>query len=456
MYAIGHILKEIREESGYPLQEVQQCVDIDLTQLCRIENGKRLPTIEQLQKLANFYNYDYKFLMVHRESDKIACSFEYPEFAIETLKVAEDKVKYGTQYLSLFQNTIYQKPISLESRRYIGSKSKLTEWIMNLIDMETENVNTFVDIFAGTASVSNQAIPKYNQVIINDILYSNNIIYKGFFKAGEWNEEKLNNIITNYNTLDPDTLEENYFSQNFGGKFYEHNIAKSIGYIRQKIEDMKSELTEKEYNILLATLIYNIDKLANTVGHFDAYIKRPIKSQPLRLRLINAQDFDNVEIYRKDANLLARELKSDLVYIDPPYNSRQYCRFYHLYETLVKWNKPKLFGVALKPVPENMSTYCTVKARDSFEDLVYNLKTKFLVVSYNNTYHSKSNSSENKIRLEEIESILKKCGKTKVFECSHRFFNTGKTEFDDHKELLFITEVDEKRKSKSFPTVLRW
>jgi adenine-specific DNA-methyltransferase len=206
----------------------------------------------------------------------------------------------------------------------------------------------------------------------------------------------------------------------------------------------------------VATLIYNIDKLANTVGHFDAYIKKPIKPQPLRLRLINAQNFDNVEIYRKNANLLARELKSDLVYIDPPYNSRQYCRFYHLYETLVKWDKPKLFGVALKPAPENMSTYCTVKARDSFEDLVCNLTTKFLVVSYNNTYHSKSNSSENKIRLEEIESILNKCGKTKVFECSHRFFNTGKTEFDNHKELLFITEVDEKRKSKSFPAVLRW
>jgi adenine-specific DNA-methyltransferase len=454
MYTIGHILKEIREESGYSLQKVRQQVDIDFTQLCKIENGKRLPTIDQLKKLAKFYNYDDKLLIIHRESDKIAYSFEYPEIAMETLKVAEDKVKYGSQYLPMFQNTIYQKPITLESRRYIGSKAKLTEWIMGLIDRETENINTFVDIFAGTASVSNQALSKYNQVIINDILYSNNIIYKGFFEAGEWNEQKLNNIITAYNTLDPDTLEENYFSQNFGGKFYEHSIAKSIGYIRQNIEDTKSELTEKEYSILLATLIYNIDKLANTVGHFDAYLKKPIKPQPLRLRLINAQDFDNVEIYREDANKLAKELKSDLVYIDPPYNSRQYNRFYHLYETLVKWDKPQLFGVALKPAPENNSLYCTTKAKNAFENLVINLNTKFLVVSYNNTYNSKSHSSENKIRLEEMEIILNKCGKTKVFECSHRFFNTGKTEFNDHKELLFITEVDEKRKSKSFASVL--
>lgn len=455
MYTIGLILKEIREEIGYPLQEVQQNIGIDLTQLSRIENGKRLPTIEQIQRLAKLYNYDDTRLLVQRESDKVISSIEYPEIAIETLKVAEDKIAYGSKYLSLFHETIYQKPIALESRRYIGSKAKLSDWIMELIEKETINVQTFTDIFAGTATISSRALTKYKKVIVNDFLYANNIIYKGFFKNGNWDKEKISEIITKYNSLDPNTLSENYFSKNFGGKFYEHNVSKQIGYIRQDIEDIKSKLTEKEYNILLATLIYNIDKLANTVGHFDAYIKKPIKSQPLRMRLIDAKDFDNIEIHREDANLLAREIKSDLVYIDPPYNSRQYCRFYHLYETLIKWDKPKLYGVALKPEPENMSAYCTVKAKERFEDLVKNLKTRYLVVSYNNTYNSKSNSSENKIRLEEIADILNRCGETKTFECSHRFFNTGKTEFDDHKELLFITKVDEKRKDKSFPSLLR-
>lgn len=454
MYAIGHILKEIREEIGLPLQEVQQSVDIDLTQLSRIENGKRLPTIDQIQRLAKLYKYDDKKLLVHRESDRIVGAMEYPEIAIETLKVAEAKVMYGNQYLSLFQNEIYQKPVALESRRYIGSKAKLTDWIMELIDAETENVETFVDIFAGTAAISNRALMKYNRVIINDLLYSNNIIYNGFFQPGEWNREKLNEIVASYNALDPAGLSENYFSKNFGGKFYEHSVAKLIGYIRQDIENLKPELTEKEYNILLATLIYNIDKLANTVGHFDAYIKKPIKSQVLRLRLIDAKCFPNAKIYRQDANLLARQIKADLVYIDPPYNSRQYCRFYHLYETLIKWDEPELFGVALKPAPENMSSYCTCKAREAFADLVQNLETRYLVVSYNNTYNSKSSSSENKIKLEEIESILNKYGETRMFECSHRFFNAGKTEFNDHKELLFITKVNEERKNKSFSTLL--
>lgn len=445
MYTIGLILKEIREEIGLPMQTVQQNAGIDLTQLSRIENGKRLPTVEQIQRLAKLYNFDNSRLLIQRESDKIINSLEFPEIAIETLKVAEDKVTYGSKYLSLFHDVIYQKPIALGSRRYIGSKAKLSDWIMELIDAHTDHIRTFTDLFAGTATISSQALAKYEKVIINDFLHANNIIYKGFFEAGDWDRKKVSDIITRYNSLDPEVLDDNYFSENFGGKFYEYNVSKLIGYIRQDIEDMKDKLTEKEYNILLATLIYNIDKLANTVGHFDAYIKKPIKPQPLRLRLIDAKSFANVEIHREDANLLARQIKSDLVYIDPPYNSRQYCRFYHLYETLIKWDKPKLYGVALKPEPENMSTYCTVKAKDSFEDLVMNLDTRYLVVSYNNTYKSKSNSSENRIKLEEIAEILNRCGETKIFECSHRFFNAGKTEFDDHKELLFITKVNEAR-----------
>jgi adenine-specific DNA-methyltransferase len=326
---------------------------------------------------------------------------------------------------------------------------------MQIIKEETEDVHIFCDIFAGTAAVSHQAIKHYDKVIINDFLFSNNVIYNGFFAAGDWDREKLCDIITAYNALVPEELPENYFSENFGGKFYEKNVAKQIGYIRQDIENLRPELTAKEYNVLLTTLIYNIDRLANTVGHFDAYIKKPIKPQPLRLRLIDAQTFDNVEIHREDSNLLARKTSTDVVYIDPPYNSRQYCRFYHLYETLVKWDKPKLYGVALKPTPENMSSYCTCRAVTAFEDLVSNIKAKYIVVSYNNTYNSKSNSSENKIRLEDIEQILNKCGETNVFEHAHQFFNTGKTEFDNHKEFLFVTKVNEKKRSKSFASLLR-
>lgn len=333
--------------------------------------------------------------------------------------------------------------VNLESRRYIGSKAKLTDWIIKTIKSETNGGRSFADIFAGTASVSKAAFNHFENVIINDNLYSNNIIYNAFFAAGQRNDEKIALILNAYNLLDPEKIEDNYFSKNFGGKFFDYNSALLIGHIREDIERRKNDLTSKEYNILLATLIYNIDKIANTVGHFDAYIKKPIKPQKLYLKPIQPIEVSGVKIYREDANNLVRKIKTDVAYIDPPYNSRQYNRFYHIYETLIKWDEPELFGVALKPKPENSSVYCTVKAKDAFQDLVENLKAKFLVVSYNNTYNSKSSSSENKIKLKEIKVILENKGKTKVFECSHRFFNTGKTEFNNHKEFLFITKVND-------------
>jgi len=63
-------------------------------------------------------------------------------------------------------------------------------------------------------------------------------------------------------------------------------------------------------------------------------------------------------------------------------------------------------------------------------------------VSYNNTYDSKSSSSKNKITLQEIEKILERKGKTKVFEKDYRHFNAGNTNFNNHKEYLFVTKVD--------------
>src|SRR5690606_33470241 len=272
------------------------------------------------------------------------------------------------------------------------------------------------------------------------ILYSNNIAYQAFFENKKWNSKKLIDIVNEYNVLNSKDIKENYFSKNFGGKFYEKDVSKLIGHIREDIENRKSKLNEKEYAILLTSLIYTIDRLANTVGHFDAYIKKPIAKRPLNFRLIQTEDFAGAKIYREDSNQLVRKIKGDIAYIDPPYNSRQYSRFYHIYENLVKWEKPKLYGVALKPEPENMSKYCTVKAKDTFQDLVENLDVKYLAVSYNNTYKSKSKSSKNKIKYEEIVEILKRIGKNNIFEQSHKYFNTGKTNFNDHKEFLFITK----------------
>ena len=456
MNNIGQILKIVREERGLQLSDVQKCTGIDVGQLSRIENAVRFPTAEQVRKLSDAYGLDRQSLLVQWESDKIVSNLEYPDLASETLKAAEEKMLYGIKYLPLFQEYIHPKPIGIESRRYIGNKAKLTDWIMDTISKETKDVHSFCDLFGGTGVVASRALKLYDRVIVNDFLYSNEILYQAFFGRGEWDRGRVGEFIREWNDLDADNLEENYFSENYGGKFFGEKTSRVIGYIREQIEVRREELTEKEYAILIASLIYSIDRLSNTVGHFDAYIKKPITETKPVFRMIDAASYDGVKIYREDANILAEDVEADLFYLDPPYNSRQYSRFYHVYETLVKWDAPELFGTALKPAPENMSRYCTTRARDAFKDLVGKMKARYIVVSYNNTYHSKSKSSENKIRLEDIEKILNEAGETKVFEHSYQAFTTGKTEFSDHKELLFITKVDDERRSKAFAPLLRW
>ena len=84
------------------------------------------------------------------------------------------------------------------------------------------------------------------------------------------------------------------------------------------------------------------------------------------MKLIQPIDIKSLSIFREDTNALVKKIKADVVYIDPPYNSRQYSRFYHILETLTKWDHPTLYGIALKPKSENMSDYCRESAKDRF------------------------------------------------------------------------------------------
>lgn len=329
----------------------------------------------------------------------------------------------------------------IENRRYTGSKAKLASWIFDLISRKCEG-KSFADMFAGTGIISYIASKTFQEVIVNDFLYSNTTIYNGFFGKGEWNNEKISTMIRDYNRFPNWQIRDNFFSKNYGGRYFGNEDAKKIGYIREDIEKNKKDLTEREYNILIASLIYSTDKIANTVGHYDAYRRITPRDNRFIFGMINpVKENRGFKIFSEDANNLAKKIKADVVYIDPPYNSRQYSRFYHVLETLTKWDNPTLYGTALKPVPENVSDYCKTAATEAFQDLISGLNCKYIVVSYNNTYKSKSHSSQNKITLNQIETTLTEKGKTELYEKDYKAFNCGKTEFDDHKELLFITKV---------------
>lgn len=369
------------------------------------------------------------------------------------------KFNISADYLLGLKEDEITTKFKIANRRYTGSKLKLKDWIKDLIIKNCPDCSSFCDIFAGTGVITDTLIDEYNTFIVNDFLFSNEIIYKAFFMNEEFDLNKLLTFKKKYNDLNYDLLDDNYISINFGGKYFEAGDAKAIGYIRQNIEDYKSNLNEREYAILMASLLYSLDKCANTVGHYEAYFKNKDIARSFIFELITPYDTLKLNkkflIYREDANLLASKVSADIVYIDPPYSSRQYSRFYHVLENITKWEKPQLYGTALKPPAENMSSYCSSSAKTAFSDLIDKLSCKYIIVSYNNTYNSKSSSSENKMTLEDIENILSRKGKTQKFEMPFRAFNAGKTDIQNHKEFIFITEVGKFEEAKIPSAIIR-
>lgn len=336
--------------------------------------------------------------------------------------------------------------MKINNRRYTGSKYKLMPWIKSLILENCAEHDSVFDVFGGTGVVTSELLDISKENIINDFLYSNEVFYKAFFSQEYFSENKLNDYKNKFNDIDRSKLNSNYVSDNFGDKYFKMADAKLIGYIREDIEKefITGNINEKEYYILLASLLYSFDRCANTVGHYEAYIKgKEIRSEFIYELVEPIKTSNKIQIFREDSNNLAKKIHADIAFIDPPYNSRQYSRFYHVLETVVKWDKPKLVGTAMKPPEENMSNYCRNSASVVFEELINNLDVKYIVVTYNNTYDSKSSSSKNKISLNQISEILNKKGKTKIFETDYHRFNAGKTDASNHKEFLFITKVGE-------------
>lgn len=204
-------------------------------------------------------------------------------------------------------------------------------------------------------------------------------------------------------------------------------------------------ISKKEFFILLSSLLYSVDRVANTVGHYDAYRKNVILQDRFSYELISPLKLEkSIEIYKEDSNVLAQNLAKqkrqiDIAFIDPPYNSRQYSRFYHLLENLALNKKPELYGVALKPKPTNLSKYCKVEAREAFKDLIESLAKicKVLVVTYNNTYGANARSNA-RLSDREIMDILESRGKTQIFEYDFKPFTSGKGKLSNHKERIFI------------------
>ena len=273
------------------------------------------------------------------------------------------------------------------------------------------------------------------------MLNANYVCLKTFLSSKKNIEKNIIEKISYLNELEID--KDNYFSKNFGETYFSVDNARKIGAIREELGKIADDDYEK--NILLCSLIYAVDKVANTVGHYDAFRKELDCVQPLKLLVpyINySHNFKN-EIYNEDSNRLIRKISCDVLYIDPPYNSRQYSDAYHLLENLSEWKQPKVKGIGKKMDRLHLkSVYCLKNATQAFEDLIQNVNCKHILLSYNNTGDSKDERSNARIKDEDIIRVLKSKGKIEIFEKDYKVFTTGKSDGRGNIERIFYCKVN--------------
>jgi len=327
----------------------------------------------------------------------------------------------------------------------------LLSFIDSILDRENVNFRSFADIFAGTGVVANHFHSR-TDVVLNDILESNYQIYLAFFGKERLRLGLLHKKLSEYNEIGTNQLPHNYFSKNFANTYFDLGNSKRIGHIREDIEQLflNKEISKREKAYLLTSLMYAMDRIANTVGHYDAYRKIKIPNKLLNLRPLELRNRKyRALIHKQDANELVKKIKADVVYIDPPYNSRQYSDTYHLLENIADWKKEHVYGIAKKIGREHLkSKYSLKSAGNAFSELINNIDAKFILISYNDMGTRGNVRSQSRISDHEIISALERRGSVKIYEKDFNQFTTGRSNNGDLKERIFFCRVENKNALK--------
>ena len=312
---------------------------------------------------------------------------------------------------------------------YIGSKQSLLDFLETTIEEFTgyKEGDSFVfgDLFAGTGVVGQRYKEKGHSVISNDIQYYSYVLNKHYIE----NIPELDDSLLEYfNNLNPvkGFIYNNYCEGSGSGRnYFTNENGMKCDAVRIELERLyrAGEINDNLYFYYLASLINSIDKYANTAsvyGAFLKHIKKPAQKEFI-LELLPVGNGNIGKVYNEDINELIKKVGGDVLYIDPPYNNRQYCSNYHVLETIAKYDTPKLRGVTgLRDETYQKSKYCSKRTViDIFEDLIKNADFKYIILSYNN---------EGLMDLKTIKDIMSKYGKYDFFTKEYRRFKADRDE----------------------------
>ena len=316
---------------------------------------------------------------------------------------------------------------------YIGSKNKLSDFIKQsvyqVVGKDLSN-KTFCDLFAGTGIVGRNFKAETKKVISNDFEFYSYVLNRNYI--GNHQTIEFENLIEELNSIEGKSgfVSEEYSENGKSERLYfSEDNGKKIDAIRQEIEQWKlsHKINENQYYFLLCSLLEAADKVANTASVYGAFLKQIKKSAQKKLELVpsNFEITENQhEVYNEDANELIKKIEGDILYLDPPYNARQYGANYHLLNTIAKYDQ---FSPKGKTGLRNYqkSKYCSKpEVLKTFKNLIQNAHFQHIFLSYNN---------EGLMSESDIKKVLSKFGKYDIFTTEYQRFRADKEENRNHK-----------------------
>ena len=339
--------------------------------------------------------------------------------------------------------------------RYIGGKSLLLDSINKVITQHCKTAKVLCDIFSGTSVVARYFKPKY-EVLSNDVLYFSYCLQVATIEAPH--KPRFKKLKETLGITDPvkffnekpleemENLEQakrfcqNNYSPNGGRMYLTDSNALRIDYARNMVEKWNRDglLDKYEYYYLIAAIVEGVPFVSNISGTYGAFHKQWDRRTSKTFQLIDLEVLENGldnKAFNDDGIHLLETIRGDILYIDPPYNERQYLPNYHLLETVAKYDFPILKGITGQRAygMNQKSDFCSLKTvYKAFERLMQNAKFEHIILSYN---------TDGIMSVDEIERIMKKYGIPDTFEIHYIDYRRYKsksnvTNTSDLKEML--------------------
>ncbi|MEZ4410226.1 MAG: DNA adenine methylase [Polyangiales bacterium] len=300
--------------------------------------------------------------------------------------------------------------------KYLGSKRLLLPRITETVAALPE-VRSALDLFSGTSRVGHALKSMGLRVVANDHNAYAATLARCYVQSDR--DEVLpraERLLAELSSLPP---RDGWFTETFcrRSRYLKPENGARVEAIREAIARM--DLDPELEAVALTSLMEAADRVDSTTGVQMAFLKQwaPRASNPLTLRMpavLPRATHGKGEAHQRDAAELAGAVEVDLAYLDPPYNQHKYLGNYHLWETLVRWDAPEVYGAACKRADcrERRSDFNSRRrAMSALTAVVSAVKARWMLVSF---------SDEGFVSREAMESLLAARGPVEVVAHPYR------------------------------------